>query len=83
MINNALAWGGMPGGWEWIVILITALIVYGIPVVLIVLIVRHVVRSDKERRRLRLEVSKLADELEQVRKQVKANKEDESSAKSE
>jgi len=82
MINNALAWGGMPGGCEWIVILITALIFYGIPLVLIVLFVRYVVRSDKERRRLRLEVSKLADELEQVRKQSEAGQKDNSSTES-
>ena len=24
-----LAWGGLPGGWEWIVILIVALLIFG------------------------------------------------------
>ena len=49
--------------------LLIILVVFGIPVVLIVLFVKHLVRSNEERRRLRLEVGKLADELEQVRKQ--------------
>ena len=47
--------------------LLIILVVFGIPVVLIVLFVKHLVRSNEERRRLRLEVGKLADELEQVR----------------
>ena len=49
--------------------LLIILVVFGIPVVLIVLCVKQLVRSNEERRRLRLEVGKLADELEQVRKQ--------------
>ena len=28
-INNILAWGGMPGGWEWIVVLIVAVLIFG------------------------------------------------------
>ena len=27
--QNLLAWGGMPGGWEWIIILIVALLIFG------------------------------------------------------
>jgi len=26
---NTLAWGGLPGGWEWIVILVVALLIFG------------------------------------------------------
>jgi len=77
MINNILAFW-MPGPWELIVIFI----VFGVPVLLIILLVRHLSRSDKERRRLRLEVSKLADEVEQKRKQAKGDEEDNSPDKS-
>ena len=74
MINNSLAFG-MPGGFEWIFIVF---IFFGIPV----LFVRYIVRSNKERRRLRLEVGKLADELEKMRKQAKGDEEDNPSDKS-
>ena len=77
MINNILAFW-MPGPWELIVIFI----VFSVPVLLIILLVRYLVRSDKERRRLRLEVSKLADEVEQKRKQSKGDEEDNPSDKS-
>lgn len=26
---NTLAWGGLPGGWEWIIILVVALLIFG------------------------------------------------------
>jgi len=32
MVQNmqyTLAWGGLPGGWEWIVILVVALLLFG------------------------------------------------------
>jgi sec-independent protein translocase protein TatA len=28
-MQNILSWGGIPGGWEWIVILIVALLIFG------------------------------------------------------
>jgi len=43
----------------------------GITIFLVVALVGYILRSNKERRRLRLEVGKLADELERIRKQVK------------
>ena len=51
--------------------LFTILIVLGVPVAVIVLVVRYALRTGRESRRLRLEVGKLADELEQMRKQTK------------
>lgn len=27
--EHVLAWGGIPGGWEWIVILVVALLIFG------------------------------------------------------
>ena len=64
MINNILAFW-MPGPIEFLIILISL----GIPVLLIILFFRFLLRNKRENVRLRLEVGKLADELEQVRKQ--------------
>lgn len=66
MTNNALSFFA-PGPIELLVILF----VYGVPVVVIVLVVRYALRASRESRRLRLEVGKLADELEQMRKKAK------------
>jgi len=52
------------------------LIGFAIPVVLAILFVLLLLRNKKENIRLRLEVGKLADELEQVRKQKGAEKGD-------
>jgi len=78
MVSSILAIAGMPGGWEWVVILV----VFGVPILLIVLFVRLVLRNRKENIRLRLEVGKLADELEQERKKVTGTEKGNSSEKS-
>ena len=44
------------------------LIVFGVPVFIVVWIIRSLVRNKRENQRLRLEVGKLADELERLRK---------------
>ena len=62
-VDNLALWA--PGPIELVVILA----VWALPVLVVVWVVRHVLRSDRERRRLRLEVGKLADELERIRKQ--------------
>ena len=77
MINNILTFW-TPGPWEWIVIFVF----FGVPVILIVLFFRLVLRNKRENVRLRLEVGKLADELEQMRKQAKGDEEDNPSDKS-
>ena len=77
MINDILAfWTPAP-----LAFIIIAIIV-GIPVLLIILLVRYGLRNKRENVRLRLEVGKLADELEQVRKQAKGDEKEDSSAKS-
>ncbi len=63
MINNILAFW-TPGPIEFLIILI----LFGVPVLLIILFFRFLLRNKRENVRLRLEVGKLADELEQVRK---------------
>ncbi len=77
MINNILAFW-TPGPIEFLIILIF----FGIPVLLIILFFRFLLRNKNENVRLRLEVGKLADELEQVRKQKKDDEENNSSDKS-
>ncbi|MHC4509802.1 MAG: hypothetical protein ACYTAO_12715 [Planctomycetota bacterium] len=58
----------IPGPLEIIVILMI-LVLLSIPIVLIVVFLRLLTRNKKENVRLRLEVGKLADELERLRKQ--------------
>ena len=77
MINNILAFW-TPGPIEWLVILV----VFGVPVLLIILFFRFLLRNKRENVRLRLEVGKLADELEQVRKKAGGDEEDNPSDKS-
>ncbi len=76
MINNILAFW-TPGPIELLIILIY----FGISVVLIILFARFLLRNKRENVRLRLEVGKLADELEQKRKQ-KGDEDNDSSGKS-
>ena len=71
MITNVLSFG-MPGGFEWLVVFIISLIVFALPVLVVVLIIRSLVRNKRENQRLRLEVGKLADELERMRKNNEA-----------
>ena len=55
------------------------LIGFAIPIVLVILFFLLLLRNKKENIRLRLEVGKLADELEKVRKQKDTEKGDSSS----
>ncbi|GMW02814.1 MAG: hypothetical protein AMXMBFR84_39500 [Candidatus Hydrogenedentota bacterium] len=54
----------LPGGFEIIVILC----ILAIPLAVLFMVIRYFVNGDKERRRLRIEVSKLAHEVEAMRK---------------
>lgn len=64
MANSILAFI-MPNLFEILLILI----VLGVLIDFAVALARYILHSNIERKRLRLEVGKLADELEQVRKQ--------------
>lgn len=59
----------MIGPLELLVVIIVSAIVFGIPIVLAIIFYRMMLRNKNENVRLRLEVGKLADELEQLRKQ--------------
>jgi hypothetical protein len=58
-----------PAGLNWLVFTFVFIIVYGVPIFLVIFFIRQSLRNKKENIRLRLEVGKLADELEKVRKQ--------------
>jgi hypothetical protein len=77
MINNILAFW-TPGPIEILIILI----LLGVPVLLIILFFRLLLRNKRENVRLRLEVGKLADELEQMRKKAGGAEKGNSSDKS-
>ena len=66
MTNSVSVLGMWVGGFEWLVVM---LIIIVLPIVVIVFIVKSIIRSKREKQRLRMEVGKLADELQQVRKQ--------------
>ena len=81
MFNDILAtWA--PGPFELIVILSYSLIIYGVPIALIVLVVRYIMRSKKERLKLQMDISKIADELEQIRKKIEPNEQNDSPSES-
>ena len=63
MTNTLLAFGTF-SVWE-----VISLIVFAIPAVVAIAFIRLLLRNKKENIRLRLEVGKLAHELEQTRKQ--------------
>ncbi len=62
MVNGIL--GFMIGPIEWIIILVMS----GVVFVLSIWFIRYLVKNKRENQRLRLEVGKLADELERARK---------------
>ena len=62
----------VPGILEILIILVF----FGIPIVLIIVFLRLLLRNKNENIRLRLEVGKLSDELEKVRKQKSSGMED-------
>jgi len=65
MLSKSLAmW--TPGPLELIIVLI----VWVLPILVVIWIIRSLVCNKRENQRLRLEVGKLADELQQIRKQM-------------
>ena len=73
MLDKCLAmW--TPGPLELIVVFI----VYVLPILVVIWIIRSLVHNKRENQRLRLEVGKLADELQQIRKQAEDKQSDDS-----
>ena len=54
---------------RWSLLLVP--IVYALPIVVIVWLIRYLIRAAQERQRLRLEVGKLAEEVHQIRQELK------------
>ena len=73
MTNSILA-AFVPGILEILIILI----IFSIPIALIIWFLKILTKQKNENIRLRLEIGKLADELEKARKQTKEEKEENS-----
>ena len=61
-----------PGITEVLVAILIPLITFVLPIVVVVWIIRMLLSNKRENQRLRLEVGKLADELERMRKKNEA-----------
>jgi hypothetical protein len=59
---------GAPGGFEVIIISVVFLITWVLPIAVVIYVIRLLIHNKRENQRLRLEVGKLADELERARK---------------
>jgi hypothetical protein len=59
---------GAPGGLEVIIISVVFLITWVLPIAVVIYVIRLLIHNKRENQRLRLEVGKLADELERARK---------------
>ena len=68
-MNTEILAFGLPGTWELIVVSVVFALSCVLPVVVVIYVIRLLIRNKQENQRLRLEVGKLADELERARKQ--------------
>jgi len=68
MINEILAFW-TPGPIELIVILVIFSVVFVIPTTLVVLFIIYLVKNNKERLRLRVEVEKLTEEINKLKQE--------------
>jgi len=67
-----LAFIGMPGAVELVVVILMWAVMAVLPILAVIWFARKTMENKRENLRLRLEVGKLADELEQIRKQQQA-----------
>jgi len=67
-----LAFIGMTGAVELVVVILIWVIMAVLPILAVIWFARKTMENKRENLRLRLEVGKLADELEQIRKQQHA-----------
>ena len=65
MINEILAFW-TPGALELIIICFISFVVFVIPVALVIFIVVYLVQNNKEKQKLRMEVEKLAEDINHI-----------------
>ncbi len=68
-MNTEILAFGLPGTLELILVTVLFALSCIVPVVVVIYVIRLLIRNKQENQRLRLEVGKLADELERARKQ--------------
>ena len=68
-MNTEILAFGAPGILELIIPAVIFVLCGVLPVVVVIYVIRLLIRNKQENQRLRLEVGKLADELERARKQ--------------
>ena len=74
MIENILSFG-MPGGFEWLVIMFVfffLMLFWGLIIFGIIWLVKYLKQSSEEKQRLRMELGKLTDEMEQMRQEIES-----------
>jgi uncharacterized membrane protein (DUF106 family) len=69
MIGNVLAYW-YPGPMELIVIAVMIFIVFIIPALVIILLIRSILLGSREMKKLRTEIDNLADELQQLKTKI-------------
>ena len=62
------------GTTELLVIIVVMVVKYAIPILVVIWFAKRIIENKRENVKLRLEVGKLAEELEQVRKQQQPSK---------
>ncbi len=72
-MHNLIATAAL-GGTEILIIIVGMIVKYAIPAIIAIWLVKATMENRRENVKLRLEVGKLADELEQVRVQQQANR---------
>jgi len=68
-MNTEILAFGLPGGPELIIVSVLFALSYIVPVAVVIYVIRLLIKNKQENQRLRLEVGKLADELQRMRKQ--------------
>ncbi len=68
-MNTEIIACGLPGGLELIIVGGLMVLSYIVPIAVVIYVIRLLIKNKQENQRLRLEVGKIADELERARKQ--------------
>ncbi len=58
---------GMPSGYEWLVIIVVFVIVFGVPAMALGLLIAYLIRNEKEKRQFRNEITDLNEEIDRLK----------------